>query len=65
MTSTSIDMTKPRKTDLSEAHTILVGRIEMDSETIYNSLSGSEMTLDANKEQEIQTSMLRVNISMH
>lgn len=46
-------MTKPRKTDLSEVHTILVGRIEMDTGTTYNSLSGSD--LDANEEQGTQT----------
>lgn len=46
-------MTKPRKTDLSEAHTILGGRIEMDTGTTYNSLSGSD--LDANEEQGTQT----------
>lgn len=45
-------MTKPRKTDLSEA---LGGRIEMDTGTTHNPFSVSEMILDANKEQGIQT----------
>lgn len=55
MTSASTDMTEPRKTDLSEAHTILMGRITMDTGTNCNSFSGSEMILNANKDQGIQT----------
>lgn len=65
MTSASVDMTQPRKPDLREAHTTLVGGIEMDTGATSNSLSGSEMILDANKEQRIQTWMLRVNIFVH
>lgn len=65
MTSASVDMTQPRKTDLREAHTALVGGMEMDTGATSNSLSGSETLLDANKEQKIQIWMLRVNIFMH
>lgn len=51
-----------RKADLNEAHAILVGRTKMDPGTAHYSSAGLGIIPEANKGQEIQTWMFRVNI---